>query len=67
MPVHAHDGAERLEPERIGQAAQELVAPIMMDDRLADHRAEPRHPIGQPFWDVAAVQWEISASGFASH
>jgi hypothetical protein len=39
----------------------------MMDDRLADHRAEPRHAIGQPFWDVAAMQRQIGASGFASH
>src|SRR6185437_8456329 len=26
MPVHAHDGAERLKPERMGEAAQQLVA-----------------------------------------
>jgi hypothetical protein len=39
----------------------------MVDDRLADHGAEPRHPIGQPFRDVAAMQGKISASGFVSH
>ena len=49
------------------KAAQKLVAPVVMDDCLADYRAEPRHPIGQPFWDMAAVQWQIGASGFASH
>jgi hypothetical protein len=49
------------------QAAQQLVAPVMVDDRLADHRAEPRHPIGQPLWDVAAMQRQIGASGFVSH
>jgi len=39
------------------QAPQQLVAPVVVDDRLADHRAEPRHPVGQPFRDVTAVQW----------
>jgi len=34
---------------------------------LADHRAEPRHPIDQPFRDVAAMQWKIGASGFVGH
>ena len=28
MPVHAHDGAERLEPERMGEPSQELVAAV---------------------------------------
>jgi hypothetical protein len=49
------------------QAAQQLVAPVVVDDRIADHRAEPRHRIGQPFRDMAAMQWQIGASGFASH
>ena len=49
------------------QAAQQFIAPVMVDDRLANDCAEPRHPIGQPFWDVAAVQWKIGAAGFTSH
>src|SRR6516164_3326118 len=67
MPVHAHDGAERLKPERVRQPAQQFVTSVMVDDRLADHGAEPRHPIGQPFRDVAAMQWKIGASGFVGH
>ena len=47
MPVHAHDGAERLEPERMGEPAQELVAAVFDDDRLRDDRAEPGHPHGR--------------------
>ena len=35
MPVHAHDGAERLEPEGMGEPAQEFVAAVFDDDRLA--------------------------------
>src|SRR5262249_11314187 len=30
VPVHAHDGAERLEPEGVGETAQELIAPVVM-------------------------------------
>jgi hypothetical protein len=67
MPVHAHHGTERLEPEWMRQAAQQFIAPVMVDDRLANHCAEPRHPIGQPFRDVAAVQWKIGAAGSKSH
>ena len=35
MPVHPHHRAERLEPERVGEAAQQFVAAVMVDDRLA--------------------------------
>ena len=34
VPVHSHDGAEGLEPERVGEAAQELVAAVVVDDGL---------------------------------
>jgi len=63
----AHDGAERLEPEWVRQAAQQLVAPVVVDDRLADHSTRPRHAVGQPFRDVTAMQRQIGAAGFASH
>jgi hypothetical protein len=39
----------------MGETSQQLVAPVMMHDALADHRAEPGHPIRQPFWHMAAV------------
>ena len=40
VPVHAHDGTEGLEPKRVGQAAQELVAAVMVRDRLRDDSAQ---------------------------
>jgi hypothetical protein len=40
MPVHAHHGAERLEPERMRQPLQEFVTTIVMDDRLRDNRTQ---------------------------
>src|SRR6478672_166518 len=45
MPIHPHYGAERLEPERMGETPQQLVASIMMDDRLAHDRTEAGHAI----------------------
>jgi hypothetical protein len=46
MPVHAHHGAERLEPERMGEPAQQFVTTVMMNDRFTDNRAKAAHPIG---------------------
>src|SRR5690242_16338194 len=67
MPVHAHHSTERLEPEWMRQATQQLVAPVVMDDRLADHRAEPAHALAQPRRHAAAMQREVSASGAMYH
>ena len=67
MPVHAHHGAERLEPERMRQAAQQLVAAVLMDDRLADHRAQPRHAVREPRRHPPAMQRQIGASCSTGH
>jgi len=67
VPVHAHHGAERLEPERMGEPAQQLVAPVMMDDRFAHHRAQPGHALGQPRRHPPIVQRQIGATGSLSH
>src|SRR5260370_35540724 len=48
MPVHAHDGAERLEPKRMSQPLQEFVAAVVVDDRLSDDGPERRHAGRQP-------------------
>ena len=62
VPVHAHDGAERLEPERMGEATQQLVAAISVDDRLADDGAEAAHAAREPQGHPPAVQRQIGAS-----
>src|SRR5882757_5255233 len=67
MPVHAHDGAEGLEPERMRQAAQKIVAAVMMDDRLRDHRAKTRHASPEPRRNPAIVQGQIGAAGASGH
>src|ERR1700733_11283498 len=56
MPIHAHDGAEGLEPERMRQPLQEFVAAVVVDDRLSDDGAERRHPGRQPRRDPSAMQ-----------
>jgi hypothetical protein len=40
MPVHPHHCAERLEPKGMRQPTQQLVAILIEDDRLGDHRAQ---------------------------
>ena len=67
MPVHAHDGAERLEPEGMRQTAQEFVASVMVDDRLRDDRAEPRHALAEPCRHPAVVKRQIGAARPSSH
>ena len=67
VPVHAHDGAERLEPERMGEPAEQLVAAIVMHDRLAHHGAEPGHALAQPSRHAPAMQRQIGTSGTSRH
>ena len=62
MPVHAHDGAERLEPERMRQPLQEFVAAVVVNDRLSNDGAERRHAGRQPRRDTSAVQGYASGS-----
>ncbi len=67
MPVHPHDRAEGLEPERMSNSAQKLVAPVFEHDRFGDHGAEPGHALTEPSWHAAAVQRQIGAPSAAGH
>ena len=49
------------------EAAQQLVAAVMMDDRLADDGAEPRHAVRQPQRHPPAMQRQIGASCSSGH
>jgi hypothetical protein len=46
----------------MGEAAQKLVATVMMDDRLGDHRAEARHALSEPCRHPAIVQRQIGTA-----
>ena len=67
VPVHAHHGAERLEPERMRQPAQEFVAAVVMHDRLADDGAKRRHALPEPCRHAAAMERKISAASPSCH
>ena len=67
MPIHPHDGSERLEPEWVGEAPEKLVPAIVMDNRLAHHRPEPSHSVGEPFGHMTTVQGQVGASRSSGH
>lgn len=67
VPVHPHNGAERLEPERIRQTSKQFVASIFLDDRLADHPAQLGHTLGQPGRYASVMQGQVGTSGSLSH
>ncbi len=46
----------------MGEPSQELVAAVVMDDRLGHYGPEARHAIGEPFRHGAAMQRKIGAS-----
>ena len=49
------------------QPTQQLVAAILEDDRLGDHRAQPGHSIAQPFRDAATVKRQVGTAGTTYH
>src|SRR5438067_7931359 len=67
VPVHSHNGPERLEPEGVSKTPQQLIAPVVMDNCLADHRAQAGHPVREPFRDMSAVQRKIGSPSSSSH
>jgi hypothetical protein len=67
MPVHTHNGAERLEPERMGETPQQFVETVMMDNRFADHRPEASHSVSEPPGNLAAMQRQVGGSSPLGH
>jgi hypothetical protein len=67
VPVHAHDGAEGLEPEGMGKAAQKFVTAVMMNDCLGDQRAELRHAVSKPGWHASSVKGKVGAACSLRH
>lgn len=63
MPVHAHDCAECLEPERIAEAGKKTGSAVVMNDRFGDARAERGHALCKPLRNTAAMKRKIGSSG----
>jgi hypothetical protein len=40
---------------------------VMMDNRLADHRPEPGHTIGEPLGNLSTVQRQVGGSSSLGH
>ena len=49
------------------QPAQQFVATVVMNDRLAHDGAKPRHAVAEPFRHAPAVKWKISTSRSLRH
>ena len=55
MPVETEDTAECLEPERIGQAAEQLVGTAIEYDVCGNFARKLRHPREEPCWGSAGM------------
>jgi hypothetical protein len=51
----------------MSKATQQLVATVVMDDRLGDDRAEPGHAIRQPRRHAPPMERQIGASCSTGH
>ena len=49
------------------QPLEKFVAPVVVNDRLRNDRAEDGHPFGKPRRNAPAVERKIGASGSPSH
>ena len=67
VPVHPHHRPERLKPKRVGQPAQELVAPVVQHDRFGDQASQSGHASGEPGGHPSPVQRKVGRSGRAPH
>src|SRR5581483_9660906 len=63
MPVHSHDRPKRLEPKRITEARKQLRWAVVVEDTLADRRAQARHAGRQPSWNASPMQWQVGNPG----
>jgi hypothetical protein len=51
----------------MGQTPQELVAAIVVHDRLTNNGAQQSHPRRQPWWYASAMKGKISAACSSCH
>ncbi len=59
VPVEAQHAAEGLEPPRVGEAAEHLPGPVLLDHRHRDGAREAGHPVEEPARGPAAVQRQL--------
>ena len=59
MPIHAHR-TTKTGTRRDAKAAQKFLAPVVVDNCLADDATQRRHARRQPRWHTAAVKGKVS-------
>jgi hypothetical protein len=67
VPIEPQHAAECLEPVRIGDALQECIAAVLLDDELHDLRRQPLHAAEQIGGCAAAVQRQIRGTYSPDH
>src|SRR5579864_1543401 len=63
MPVHSHDAAQGLEPERIAQTGEKLRRAVMIEHALGNGCAQHGHALRKPRRHTPAMQRKIGNSG----
>jgi hypothetical protein len=56
-----------LKPEGVRKTAQQFVPAIVVHDCLTDDRSQPRHPVGEPLWNMTPMKGQIGATGASRH
>ena len=67
MPVEAEDAAERLKPERIGEAPEHLARAELADEINDDLARQAHHAREEPGRRLAAVERQRSVARVARH
>jgi len=67
VPIHSHNGAEGLKPERVNQPSQKLLMPIIDRNGRRDHSTQARHALDKPGWIPVATQRLVAAVRTTKH
>src|ERR1700722_438869 len=67
MPIHAHYCAKGLEPKRMSETAQNLIASVVMHDRFYDHASQRGHAGGQTMGYLTRVHRQTVAACSSCH
>ena len=59
VPIHSHHAAQRLEPEGVAQAGEQLGRSVMVEDAFGDRGTQAGHAVREPGGDASSVQGKI--------
>src|SRR5690348_8807089 len=67
VPVEPEHAPEGLEPEGVGQSAEQLLGTAVRDDVAGDFPREPGHALKEPCGRPARVQRQVGEPGMTGH